>query len=183
MPEDLPEAAIELAATIRGGGDAVRDSLSSPADLERWLLRHPELGGPTAELALRLGDFRALRDSVRTALQVAAESRPLPPDAVRILNEASGAVPQVLHLDASNGSPRADRAGRGGSRAAEVLASIARSAIVLLGGSDRERLRVCPALRCGQVFLASRPRQVWCSAACGNRTRVARHHARRAAAG
>lgn len=177
------EMAIELAATIRGAGPAVRDSLSSPAELERWLLSHPELGGPTAELTLRLGDFRALRDSVRAALVAASERRPMPPDAVRVLNEASGAVPQVLLLDMADGSPRADRAGRGGSRAAEVLASIARSAILLLGGSNRERLRVCPADRCGRVFLASRPRRVWCSAACGNRTRVARHHARRTGGG
>ena len=179
MPEDSPDVAIDLAATIRGG----RDSLSSAAELERWLGGHPELGDPSPELVLRLGDFRALRDAVHGALLASAESRQIPPDAVTILNEASGAVPRVVLLDVSGESPRIDRSGHGGSRAAEVLGSIARSAIELLGSPDRERLRICPAAGCGKAFLASRARQSWCSPACGNRTRVARHHARRAAAG
>lgn len=183
MPEDRPEIAIDLAATIRGGEMAVRDSLSSAAELERWLGGHPELGDPSPELVLRLGDFRALRDAVHAALLASAESRQIPPDAVTVLNEASGAVPRVVLLDVSDGSPRIDRSGHGGSRAAEVLGSIARSAIELLGGPDRERLRICPAAGCGKAFLASRARQSWCSPACGNRTRVARHHARRAAGG
>ncbi|MBI2237124.1 MAG: CGNR zinc finger domain-containing protein, partial [Actinobacteria bacterium] len=47
-----------------------------------------------------------------------------------------------------------------------------------LGGSDRTRLGICAAPRCGRFFLAARPKQVWCTRACGNRARVARHYAR-----
>jgi predicted RNA-binding Zn ribbon-like protein len=58
------------------------------------------------------------------------------------------------------------------------LAFTIANTIELLGGPDAARLRECPA--CGRFFLASRQRQAWCSGACGNRTRVARHRSRRA---
>jgi predicted RNA-binding Zn ribbon-like protein len=57
-----------------------------------------------------------------------------------------------------------------------LLAEIARSAISLVGTERRERLRRCPA--CSRFFLTTRSDRLWCSVACGNRTRVARHHAR-----
>jgi predicted RNA-binding Zn ribbon-like protein len=43
-----------------------------------------------------------------------------------------------------------------------------------VGGPRRDRLRQCGAPGCGRWFLASRPRQRWCSPACGNRARLAR---------
>jgi len=60
-----------------------------------------------------------------------------------------------------------------------TLAAIARSAIVLLGGAQRERLRRCQRPGCVLVFVAVNPRRRWRSTAtCGNRVRVARHYAR-----
>jgi predicted RNA-binding Zn ribbon-like protein len=61
---------------------------------------------------------------------------------------------------------------------ASVLGAVARSAIELLAGHDRERLRVCGAHGCDRLFIAATPRRQWCSPACGNRVRVARHAAR-----
>jgi predicted RNA-binding Zn ribbon-like protein len=85
-------------------------------------------------------------------------------------------------LDASDPRrPVAAEAAAGGSRTLELLAAIARSAIEVVGGPDRGRVRVCRAPGCGTFFLAGRAGQVWCSAACGNRARVARHHDRRRA--
>jgi predicted RNA-binding Zn ribbon-like protein len=167
--------ALDLANT-----GASRDVLTTPAELASWLMGHEAvLGVASAEVALRLGDFRALRAAVRDAvLSLPAWSAP-PPDAIRALNEASAAVPTALALEIVDGRPaRSERGTAIPSRTVQILASIARSAIELVGGPDRERLRACPARGCGTMFLASRPRQVWCSASCGNRTRVARHHAR-----
>jgi len=59
------------------------------------------------------------------------------------------------------------------------LADIATSAITLVGGPGRDRLRRCGAPGCGRWFVASRPRQRWCSPTCGNRARVARFQERR----
>src|SRR5919109_564196 len=56
-------------------------------------------------------------------------------------------------------------------------AAVARSAIELASRGE-DRLSVCGAPSCGMLYLREHPRQVWCSKACGNRARVARHAAR-----
>lgn len=170
-----PRPALELALTRDEAG---RDGIGSAADLAGWLEAHRDLVGPAGpEVALRVADFRSLHRAVRALLAAAVAGEPMPAEAVRALNEASQAVPTHPRLDDSDPrAPRAVQAGSGGSRTAEILATIARSAIGLLGGPDRARLRSCP--RCGRYFLAARAGRVWCSDACGNRARVARHRAR-----
>jgi len=168
MSSDAMESplALELAATLEDG----RDRLSGPRDLERWLEARG-IEGPG--LALRLADFRDLRAAVRSLLLAAIEARPLPPDAVEALNAASAAAPThpALAFD------RVEIV-ETGPVAARVFAAIARSAIETIGGPDRDRLRSCPAPGCGRLFLATRRGRTWCSPACGNRVRVARHHER-----
>jgi predicted RNA-binding Zn ribbon-like protein len=167
-------AALDLAATIEGD----RDRLGGPRELERWLGDHA-MAAPG--LSLRLADFRGLRAAVRSVLASTVEARPLPPDAVATLNDASAAAPTHAELDAAD--PTRIVVARHGPAAAGVFAEIARSAIEIVGGPDRERLRSCPAAGCGRFFLATRPDRTWCSPACGNRVRVARHHERRRARG
>jgi predicted RNA-binding Zn ribbon-like protein len=149
----------------------VNADLRSAGDLGVWLRGLGE-DDHADELALRLPEFLDLRSSLRDLLAAAAEGRPLPPVAVERLNETSARVPRVARLDegAVALEPMA------GSVAALVLARIAWSAIELLGGPDRDRIRRCGAD--GRFFVATRPDRVWCSDRCGNRIRVARHHAR-----
>jgi predicted RNA-binding Zn ribbon-like protein len=145
--------------------------LGSAGDLGMWLRGTGE-DDHADELSLRLPEFLDLRASLRELLAAASEGRPLPPDAVARLNETSVRVPRVARFDEGVVSlePMA------GSAAALVLATIAWSAIELLGGPERDRIRRCGAdLR---FFVATRPDRVWCSDRCGNRIRVARHHAR-----
>jgi predicted RNA-binding Zn ribbon-like protein len=160
---------------------ASADALATPAALTAWLSVHEQgLGPADDEVALRLADFRALRSAIREAVSSTVHGASPSADSVRTLNEASAAVPTALALEDGPDVPvRIERVTASPSRTVQVLATIARSAIELLGGSDRDRLRLCPATRCGTAFVASRSRQVWCSASCGNRMRVARHHARR----
>jgi predicted RNA-binding Zn ribbon-like protein len=157
------------------------DTLATPAELAVWLSAHRDALGPwDDEVALRLADFRSLRAAVRGTMSASLRGVPPSADIVRTLNEASAAVPTAPVLEDGPGGPvRVERVTAAPSRTVQILATIARSAIELLGGPDRDRLRLCPATRCGKAFLASRGRQVWCSASCGNRMRVARHHARR----
>jgi predicted RNA-binding Zn ribbon-like protein len=162
-------ASLELAATRLGD----RDLLQSPRELGAWLDARG-LSGP--ELTLRLADFRRLRGAIRGALAATVEDRPLPADAVEALNAASAASP--THRRLAVDPVRVDQ-DEDGPPATRVIAAIARSAIEILGGPDRDRLRVCPAPGCGRFFLASRPDRTWCSPSCGNRVRVARHHERR----
>jgi len=61
---------------------------------------------------------------------------------------------------------------------ASAAASVARASIELLASPDRERICICQAPGCVLFFLKEGRRRHWCSAACGNRARVARHYAR-----
>ena len=147
--------------------------LDSAAALVSWLRDEAGVESDRAtELSLRLPEFRELRSCLLTLLDAAVQGQRLPPDAVERLNEASARVPRVARLRdgeaslapiASPGTPL-------------LLAELAWSVIDLLGGPDRERLRRCGA--CGTIFVATRPDRLWCSDRCGNRIRVARHHAR-----
>jgi predicted RNA-binding Zn ribbon-like protein len=178
-----PEGSLELANTLLGLGARRVDLLDSPTDLVRWLEEiQPAIGPAPAETGLRLADFRSLREAIRSVFGSAATGEPVSPEAVEAVNAVSAAVSAYPSLDASD--PRAPvvvDVPSAGSRTGEILALIARSAIGLAGGPDRERLRTCGGSGCGRFFLASRPGQVWHSPACGNRARVARHHARRRA--
>ena len=164
--------ALDLAATTGG-----RDLLDGPPALGRWLA---DRGVEDPALALRLSDFHELRSSVRALLEAEVAGRSLPEDAVGAVNAASAAAPIHAGLVVGGGTVVLAQLTTA-PPAAAVLAAIARSAIQLLGGPDRDRLRACPS--CGRFFLAARPHQVWCTSACGNRVRVARHHERRRAAG
>jgi predicted RNA-binding Zn ribbon-like protein len=167
--------ALGLANTLLRSADLLR----SPGGLATWLATWaPTAGTATDGVLLRLGDFRDLREAVRSAFTRAVERRAIPADAVRDLNAASALAPTWFVLDADGVGVATVRAETSSaSETTQILASIARSAIELLGGPHRVRLRTCA--QCGRFFLGSRRGQVWCSAACGNRARVARHRARR----
>jgi predicted RNA-binding Zn ribbon-like protein len=171
-PELTGELAVDLANTVRAGrgGQAV-DLLADRDGLAGWLRA---VGGPgdagPAELV-------ALRGQVLGLLEARLSRRPLPAAAVAAVNRAAAAAPGVVQLEAGELVVRA-----AATPGDAFLAELAASAITLVGGPGRDRLRRCRAPGCGRWFLASRPRQTWCSPACGNRARLARFHQRHRAA-
>lgn len=172
--------ALGLANTrLRGPRGEDQDLLLSPGDLERWLRAHErELGPIDPEVALRLPEFRALREAIGELLAAAADGRGLPGPALERVNRRAADVPVVLRLEDGEDGPRSVEEPVRTSPATRALAAIARSAIRLLtGGTAIGRCR-----RCGRFFPAGRAGRIWCSPACGNRARVARHQARRRAA-
>lgn len=64
------------------------------------------------------------------------------------------------------------------SPATTALAKVATDAVHLLTGPDAPRIRACQAPGCVLYFVKAHPRREWCSEACGNRTRAARHYQR-----
>jgi predicted RNA-binding Zn ribbon-like protein len=151
----------------------VNAGLGSAGDLGAWLDAEGALEPEErAEVSLRLAEFLTLRASIRELLDASIGGGPFPAAAVERINEASARVPRVLRLAPDGVADTPVSAGPTPS----LLARIAWSAIELLGDADRSPRR-CGA--CGTYFEATRSDRVWCSNACGNRTRVARHHARR----
>jgi predicted RNA-binding Zn ribbon-like protein len=123
--------------------------------------------------------LRDLRDRIEHLLRAAAAGAAPSTEAIDHVNTCSAAASVAPQLNwPAGGQPRMWLRTPAGSHAM-VLGLVARSAIDLLAGADRSRLRVCQAHGCDRVYLAASARRRWCSAACGNRVRVARHAARR----
>jgi predicted RNA-binding Zn ribbon-like protein len=168
---------IDLANTVMvvREGQAV-DLLAAPEDLSRWLEAERVRLGDCAFAVAHLDEIRALRDAARSLLTASAQGTTPPPEALDHLNAASAAAPMAPQLEAgSDGRLRTVERAAEGNPLAQLLGRLARSAIALLTGPDRERLQVCAAPSCGMFFLGSRR---WCCAACGNRARAARHYQR-----
>jgi predicted RNA-binding Zn ribbon-like protein len=152
--------------------------LGSPASVARWAAAELRLDHADADvLGLHRQDVVELHDAVLAILDAIVDGGSPSRRDVGTVNELARRRPVVPELVVAADGPRAGtRALASGS--GTVVAATAAAAITLLGGPDRERIRRCPARACGRFFLAERSSQRWCSAACGNRTRVARHHDR-----
>jgi predicted RNA-binding Zn ribbon-like protein len=176
---DAGRPSLDLLATLGGRRD---ERLPDTGALDAWLVARGLVAAPCRPDAEDLTRTRALRAALLATVEA----------------ELSGESPGSAHLEAINAAAavpeRAPRLklGRNGlsverdpPRVAEILGSLARDAIDLLSGPQRELLRECAAQDCRGIYVdASRGRtRRWCAAArCGNRARVAAHRARRAAA-
>lgn len=192
MPEPL---AIEFANTWYAVRGKEMEGVGTPAELARWLREHDLPAGLSAEAdadayaetyedantgtainddAVR--DFLTLRDAIRSLLYATAERAPLPKTDTATVNRASSQAPRwpVLAGTAASGYSMVEMATADPLPSAR--AHIARDAIALLGGPLRADVRACHAPGCVQYFIKDHPRREWCSAACGNRARVARHY-------
>ncbi|WP_275003481.1 CGNR zinc finger domain-containing protein [Promicromonospora iranensis] len=177
--ESLP---IRLMSTIWADAEGLHDDLREPSDVDAWLDavgvdRHGARTG-----ADELVSARALRDAVRfLAAQVTGDDRqaaiaPVPDVgvAVRCVNAAAARLP-APRLEI-NGEAVREGVAIDGSAVTAGLARVAGESIALLGSSGAARLRACYAPGCVLYFVKAHPRREWCSVACGNRVRAARHY-------
>jgi len=162
--------ALDLAGTLAARfKPSPRELLAHPSDLGRWLIAAemtdamPEVTQTDVALA------RTLRESIYSLVLARIHHKALSDEARRALNriaaEAS-AVPQLgkdSRIRVSGNTPG-------------LLASIARDAILLLGGAVSKRLRQCEGESCALLFLdTSRSgERRWCSmSGCGNKFKIA----------
>jgi predicted RNA-binding Zn ribbon-like protein len=179
--EPLP---VRLMGTIHADTDGVHDELRTPADVDAWLDAVGIDRAGTHATAGELAKARALRDAVRRlAAHVTGDSRQAaasPTTDVRAaldqVNATAAELPASL-LALRDGQLELGAPG-GPSPVTTGLARAARQAAVLLGGEDAARLRACYAPGCVLYFIRTHPRREWCSVACGNRVRAARHYQR-----
>ena len=182
----LPDepVAVRLMNTIWADRHGVHDSLRAPKDLAEWL----RLVGVTAG-TVRVTDAefkvgRTMRDALRRlAALLTEDSRPA---AASALNDVAVAIRSVNSLARTAPGPMM-RLGQGllardmssrGRTGREALAAVASESVDFLTGSDASLLRACYAPGCVLYFVKDHPRREWCSTACGNRARAARHYAR-----
>jgi predicted RNA-binding Zn ribbon-like protein len=173
--------AVELHNTLYASGGELVDGLEDRASADAWLSglagRLPVAGtgdGP------RLGDLTDLREAVRQALRAAADGALPSRTSVEALNRYSARAPRtrVARWDTEARLEGGWDFGRA-SRADLVLSALAADAIELVTGPERGALRACEAPGCVLLFVRGHTRREWCSGACGNRARQARHYRRR----
>ena len=152
------------------------DLLTTEEELAAWTAAETGRVPDVEATSGHLDEVRELRSHVRAALFAAAEGRALPPEAVLALNQASAQAPSYPVLG-PNGL--AQELFLPEDPFIRLRAVVARSAIAVIAGDDRDRLDVCRAPSCGMLFLRRGAVQKWCSDPCGNRSRVARHAQRR----
>jgi len=177
--------AIELHNTVYAAGGELRDGLADAASAAAFVraiaprLTPDGLPGGTGPPATELA---ALRAAVRAALGAAVAGEPPERDALDAINAAAAraAVSPRGVVRGGRVARAVDRHGAG--RADVVLGAFAADAIDLLTGPLRDEIRACGAPGCVLLYVRDHPRRQWCSNACGNRARQARHYRRTHAA-
>jgi predicted RNA-binding Zn ribbon-like protein len=172
--------ALDFAASGTRGRSVVKlDRLRDPESFARWRVDSGLVRPPSIRLT-EVASARVLREAIFDAAEAAVQGKTLPRAARAVINERASRTPLV---------PRITSSGRRRFSAAApveaALATIARDAIDLLVGPDRERLRECASTSCGLLFVdrSHAGRRRWCTMDyCGNRVKVASYRRRKASA-
>jgi predicted RNA-binding Zn ribbon-like protein len=178
---DAGAVCLDFAHTGGEGRYEVFETLHEPADLAGWLAQPPLTAVLTVPASP--GDLAAaktLRQAIWDLAHARAADRPLPAEAVAILNRSAAAVP-LRPVLVGHGT---DLEWMAPVRARQALASLAREMVELLSGPLGERIRECASDTCPMVFVdTSRPgARRWCAMErCGNRHKLRAHRARQAA--
>jgi predicted RNA-binding Zn ribbon-like protein len=156
------------------------DGIADAAGLRAWveaIRPHLPFAVPRPD-ASRLEDFHSLRHAVRTALHAVLDERAIPKAAVAELNGRSAAAARFEQLSRTQGQASVRMAYRAATPTDLLLGHLAAATIQLVSGHEAAKLHACGAPGCVLVFMKGDPRREWCSTACGNRARQARHYAR-----
>jgi predicted RNA-binding Zn ribbon-like protein len=173
--------AVELHNTVYAAGGKLIDGLETPEALSAWLAaiadRLPERARDADPS--RHSEFLALRGAVREALHAPHEGKALSASALATINDAAARAPLSPQAAVgADGRLRLETHHHSADPTDVALATFAADAIEVLSASRREDVRACRAPNCVLMFFRDNPRRRWCSAACGNRARQARHYAR-----
>ncbi|MBF6062942.1 ABATE domain-containing protein [Nocardia terpenica] len=167
--------ALDFTWTVRARTTYARDQLPDPAALADWLVAAGVLDTVSTCGATELARAKAVREAAYRMALALTRGEPFDAADLALVNRtARGALPGVrLHPDATM------------VRTGDVdaaLAAIARAAVELLGGPDRDRIKKCEREDCTRLYVdTSRARsRRWCDmTVCGNRAKSAAFRARR----
>ncbi|KAB2351705.1 CGNR zinc finger domain-containing protein [Actinomadura rudentiformis] len=178
---------LRFASTIRARRSGLTDALATPEGLTTWV-RDQDLS-PYLDTSTFTADEPVreqtvdLRQAVRALFAQAvaptppstADAAALPPfpDALALVNATAAPLSRQLEWR-DTWQERVDPTVEGDG--ARLGAALANAAIDFFAGPLPAQVRVCPAPRCVLYFIKRHPRQEWCSVACGNRARAARHY-------
>jgi predicted RNA-binding Zn ribbon-like protein len=168
---DAGSLALNFVATVRHRGSQPRDLLTTPEALTAWFRLAGCKGSDESvsfqdhhdALLLREAIYRTLRALVLNETPTDADI-----DHINMMAACSIAVPQV-DAASSHVQWKSEHPARTG------LAGIARDAVMVIGGEERHRLKVCNSGTCQMLFIDHSPanRRRWCAMSiCGNREKI-----------
>lgn len=170
--------------TIWADTHGVHDELTDAAALHGWLRAATGYNSSEIPSQAEFDDALLLRDSLRRlAAYSTADVRQNAQSPVTEMRDAVAAVNASLadrprtELTVHDGQLQAVDKQRA-SPCRSALAELGHEALQLLTGPTAVNLRACNAPHCVLYFVKSHPRREWCSEACGNRVRAARHYQR-----
>ncbi|MFI7068600.1 CGNR zinc finger domain-containing protein [Kribbella sp. NPDC050124] len=186
----LPDepVSVRLMNTIWADRRGVHDALVDMHDLHAWLSAidsaTTSLPGGGRLRRTDLAAFRALRDGLRRLaalitedVRASAATDVAVEQAIATVNDAVTRGSMWPQLSLGRSGLERQSAGTA-TPAMRALSTIAAEAIELFTSEEQLRLRACYAPRCVLYFVKDHPRREWCSTACGNRARAARHYRR-----
>jgi predicted RNA-binding Zn ribbon-like protein len=161
------------------------ETLVTPDDLATWLVRAGVMDAPAPVSHAVLGQARELREAIDALIVAQTGSRPLPSEAIALVDEwlaFAGVRPQLVLAGASRSAQLTERAAADSARRA--LGMIALDAAQMLGTEQRSRIRICASETCSGRFFDRSPggRRRWCSMrTCGNGAKARRYRERQKA--
>jgi predicted RNA-binding Zn ribbon-like protein len=174
---DTGSLSLNFVATVRHRGSQPRDLLSTPEALMEWLRLVGLLPSSAPISSTDHQKALVLREAIHGMIKaVILKNKPRKSD-IALINRVANfpiATPQ-LHADADRVLWQSKHPVRA------CLAVIARDAVTLLGGVEREHLKMCDSGSCQMLFLDTSPSRGrrWCAMSiCGNRQKVALHRRR-----
>jgi len=175
---DAGSLSLNFVATVRHRGAEPRDLLIAPEALPKWLHLAGLFHIDTTPSQNEYEEAVLLRESIHAAVQsIILNAQPESGDIARINLAAAFplAVPQ-LHTNAASVAWETDNPVKA------CLAVIARDAITIMTGAERNRLKRCESGGCRMLFLDNSPsnRRRWCAMSiCGNREKIRSHRQRK----
>ncbi|MET7338221.1 ABATE domain-containing protein [Nonomuraea sp. NPDC005650] len=174
---------LDFVATLGKRHSVPVERLRGPDSFGRWIV---EAGLQSQEPVISPEDLaaaRVLREALYRLLTSAMHGRRLDPADVDETNRAAtrpDLAPQLVRRDID-----AVALGHARGIASAVLATIARDAVLLVGGPLMDRVKECENSGCSLLFLddSQARRRRWCSMErCGNLAKIAGYRARNRAA-
>jgi predicted RNA-binding Zn ribbon-like protein len=169
---------LDLVNTLRERWDRRVETLVTPVDLGRWLVRAGVLATPPRRVSrAALDEARALREAV----DACATAPRAAPAAVAVIDAALGPGCKPRLLVGSDGTPVLGEAPPDDPVGAALAAIALDAATMLATPAQAARVRICASASCSARFYDRSPAagRRWCSMqACGNTAKARRHRAR-----
>lgn len=165
---------LDFVATVSERGTTDLELLNRPADLQEWISLADVVDTRVQVSDAGLDEATRAREALYTVLRAAAADRPVPKRHRDLVNGYATTAPPVPVLTA------AGRVRRDGDLPS-VLALLARDALDLLAGPDRDLLRWCADDTCTRPFVdrSRGHRRRWCGMrGCGDRAKAAAYRRR-----